>query len=69
VLSEFSRRDVNLTRIESRPRRTGLGHYFFFVDIEGPEDAEPVRKALDAVRSHVGELRVLGSYGLPLWLH
>ena len=69
VLSEFSRRDVNLTRIESRPRRTGLGHYFFFVDLEGPEDANPVREALDAVRSHVAELRVLGSYGLPLWLH
>jgi prephenate dehydratase len=69
VLSEFSRRKVNLTRIESRPRRTGLGHYFFFVDLEGSEDAGPVREALDAVRSHVGELRVLGSYGLPLWLH
>jgi prephenate dehydratase len=69
VLREFSQREVNLTRIESRPRRTGLGHYFFFVDLEGPEDEEPVREALEAVRSHVGELRVLGSYGLPLWLH
>jgi prephenate dehydratase len=69
VLSEFAGRDVNLTRIESRPRRTGLGHYFFFVDLEGTADADPVRDALDAVRRHVGELRVLGSYGLPLWLH
>jgi prephenate dehydratase len=69
VLSEFAGRDVNLTRIESRPRRTGLGHYFFFVDLEGRADADPVREALDAVRRHVGELRVLGSYGLPLWLH
>jgi prephenate dehydratase len=69
VLSEFAGRDVNLTRIESRPRRTGLGHYFFFVDIEGAEGQPAIAEALDAVRGHVGELRVLGSYGRPLWLH
>jgi len=60
---------VNLTRIESRPRRTGLGHYFFFIDIEGAERDGSVTEALEAVRGHVGELRVLGSYGRPLWLH
>jgi prephenate dehydratase len=69
VLSEFAGRDVNLTRIESRPRRTGLGHYFFFVDIEGAERDPSIAEALGAVREHVGELRVLGSYGRPLWLH
>jgi prephenate dehydratase len=69
VLSEFAGRAVNLTRIESRPRRTGLGHYFFFVDIEGAEGETQVAQALDAVRGHVGELRILGSYGRPLWLH
>jgi prephenate dehydratase len=69
VLSEFAGRQVNLTRIESRPRRTGLGHYFFFVDIEGAAGETRVTEALEAVREHVGELRVLGSYGQPLWLH
>jgi prephenate dehydratase len=69
VLSEFAGRGVNLTRIESRPRRTGLGHYFFFLDLEGLADAPPVNEALEAVARHVGELRVLGSYGTPLWLH
>jgi prephenate dehydratase len=69
VLTEFSGRGVNLTRIESRPRRTGLGHYFFFVDLEGAEGSPVVREALEAVRRHVAELRVLGSYGGPLWLH
>ena len=34
-LSEFADRDVNLTRIESRPRRRGLGSYMFFVDLDG----------------------------------
>jgi prephenate dehydratase len=69
VLTEFAGRGVNLTRIESRPRRTGLGHYFFYVDIEGEAGAEHVGEALEAVRRHVGELRVLGSYGRPPWLH
>jgi prephenate dehydratase len=69
VLSEFAGRGVNLTRIESRPRRTGLGHYFFFVDLEGATGTGPVDEALDAVRTHVGELRVLGSYGRPPWLN
>ena len=69
VLTEFSGRGVNLTRIESRPRRTGLGHYFFFVDLEGAEGSSAVNEALEAVRRHVGELRVLGSYGGPPWLH
>jgi prephenate dehydratase len=69
VLSEFAGRQVNLTRIESRPRRTGLGHYFFFVDIEGAAREPAVAEALEALREHVGELRVLGSYGRPLWLH
>jgi prephenate dehydratase len=69
VLTEFSGRSVNLTRIESRPRRTGLGHYFFFVDLEGAEVTPGVAEALAAVREHVGELRVLGSYGGPPWLH
>ena len=67
VLSEFAERGVNLTRIESRPRRTGLGHYMFFVDLEGRADEPAVSEALAALK--VQELRVLGSYGRPPWLH
>lgn len=69
VLNEFAGREVNLTRIESRPRRTGLGHYFFFVDLEGGAGSDRVDEALGAVRGHVEELRVLGSYGRPPWLN
>jgi prephenate dehydratase len=67
VLGEFAERGVNLTRIESRPRRTGLGHYMFFIDLEGRVDAPAVSEALGALQ--VQELRVLGSYGRPPWLH
>jgi prephenate dehydratase len=62
VLAEFSQRGVNLTRIESRPRRVRLGHYMFFADLEGAADEGPVRDALEALRGRVQTLRVLGSY-------
>ena len=61
-LSELSDRAVNLTRIESRPRRTALGHYMFFADLEGGVDDPSVTEALDALGERVEELRVLGSY-------
>ncbi len=64
-LSEFAARDVNLTRIESRPRKQGLGRYMFFADLEG-QDAEPhVAESLAGLRRHVEVLRVLGSF--PAW--
>jgi prephenate dehydratase len=62
VLGELAGRDINLTRIESRPRRVRLGHYMFFADLEGAAVDEPVAGALEALRGRVQELRVLGSY-------
>jgi prephenate dehydratase len=62
VLREFADRGVNLTRIESRPRRVRLGHYMFFADLEGPVRWPPVSDALDALRGRVEEIRILGSY-------
>jgi prephenate dehydratase len=61
-LGEFASRGVNLTRIESRPRRQGLGSYMFFLDLEGPADGTPVASALQGLREHVEALRVLGSF-------
>ena len=61
-LSEFAGRDVNLTRIESRPRKQGLGKYMFFLDLEGRADEQHVTDALTAVRDQVEVLRVLGSF-------
>ncbi|MBV9421410.1 MAG: prephenate dehydratase [Solirubrobacterales bacterium] len=61
-LSEFAVRDVNLTRIESRPRKQGLGRYMFFVDLEGRDTEAHVADALNGLRSRVEVLRVLGSF-------
>jgi prephenate dehydratase len=61
-LSEFAFRGVNLTRIESRPRKQGLGRYMFFADLEGSAHESPVADALAALQGHVEHLRVLGSF-------
>ena len=61
-LAEFADREVNLTRIESRPRRQGLGTYMFFVDLAGRADDPPVAQAIGALRSHADGVRVLGSF-------
>ncbi len=45
-LSEFATRPVNLTRIESRPRKQGLGRYMFFLDLEGRDGDPHVAEAL-----------------------
>ena len=65
VLSELSEREINLTKIESRPRRVQLGHYMFFADLEGHESEPHLSEALEALRARVESLRVLGSY--PVW--
>jgi prephenate dehydratase len=62
VLSELASRGINLTKIESRPRRVRLGHYMFFADLEGAAADDAVREALDALSGQVQTLKVLGSY-------
>ena len=58
----FSDREINLTRIESRPLRRGLGRYQFFLDVEGAAAEEPLAGAIDALRSKAENVRVLGSW-------
>jgi prephenate dehydratase len=62
ALSEFAFRGLNLTRIESRPRRDRLGDYVFFVDLEGGAQDPRVIAALEYLRPHCDHVRVLGSY-------
>lgn len=62
ILNEFAERDVNMSKIESRPQRTSLGHYLFFVDLDGAEDAPAIAGAINGVAQKVDKLRVLGCY-------
>jgi prephenate dehydratase len=61
-LDEFARRSINLTKIESRPRRRELGSYMFFVDLAGRVGEASVDEAIAGIGALCEEVRVLGSY-------
>jgi prephenate dehydratase len=61
-LDEFASRSINLTKIESRPRRERMGHYMFFADLEGRVSDEPIAAALAGAKAKCEHVRVLGSY-------
>src|SRR4051794_39272653 len=64
ALAEFASRGINLTRIESRPLRQGLGRYMFFCDLEGKESDEVIAEAIARLRGKAESVRILGSYPL-----
>jgi prephenate dehydratase len=62
LLEIFATRDLNLTKIESRPTKTELGEYCFFLDVEGHLSDERVGDALAMVKRTQRDVRLLGSY-------
>jgi len=62
ALAEFGIRGIDLTRIESRPTRTGLGTYVFFTDCVGHIDDDAVAEALKALHRRCVDVRYLGSW-------
>lgn len=62
ILSYFVEANINLTKVESRPSKEGLGHYIFFIDLEGhrlDENISPILETLDEITDF---FKVLGSY-------
>ena len=62
ALTEFAKRGIDLTRIESRPTRVELGTYIFFLDCAGHVDDEAVAAALEALQRRCADVRNLGSW-------
>jgi hypothetical protein len=64
ILQEFAMRAVNLTKLESRPAKTSLGSYIFFIDIEGSRERDlPVDAAIRALEEQgVATVNFLGSF-------
>jgi prephenate dehydratase len=62
VLSEFAIRNINLTKIESRPSKKALGDYYFFADLEGHREDPVISQTLKAVKGKTSFLKLLGSY-------
>jgi prephenate dehydratase len=62
ALAEFSGREINLSRIESRPLRSALGRYMFFCDVDGGAEESDVAEAIAALKGKAESVRILGSY-------
>ncbi len=62
VMGEFARRGLNLSKVESRPTRLGLGRYYFLVDVDGHRTDAGVAEALESIGRLVSLLKVFGSY-------
>ena len=62
LLAPLSEHNINMTRVESRPSRTGLWEYMFFIDIEGHVQNSNVEKALSQMKNNAAMFKVLGSY-------
>lgn len=62
LLKAFANHGVSMTKFESRPARSGLWEYVFFVDIEGHEADERVAAALAELKHTAAFIKILGSY-------
>lgn len=62
VLGEIAIRNINLTKIESRPSKRALGDYYFFADLEGHRQEGIIAEALEDIKRKASFLKLLGSY-------
>lgn len=62
LLEPFHRHKIDLTRLETRPSRTGVWNYVFFIDFKGHHEDPVVEAVLEEIRLRCAELKVLGSY-------
>jgi len=62
LLTPFAKYDVSMSKIESRPARTGQWEYLFFVDVDGHQSDEKVARALAELKGMAPFLKIFGSY-------
>ncbi len=62
ILSIFAQKQINLTKIESRPSKKGMGNYLFFIDMQGHKNQSHIKKTLSKIESQVSMMKLLGSY-------
>ncbi|MCP5522237.1 MAG: prephenate dehydratase [Verrucomicrobiales bacterium] len=61
-LEPFRENEINLTKIESRPSKRKAWAYYFFIDLDGHVQNEPVARAIKALDDYCSMVKVLGSY-------
>jgi prephenate dehydratase len=64
ILGRFAARDINLTKLESRPTKRGLGDYCFVMEFEGHVSDDIVADLLTDLQAHLAQVKFLGSYAV-----
>ncbi|MDJ0595814.1 MAG: prephenate dehydratase [Pleurocapsa sp. MO_226.B13] len=64
ALEIFAHREINLSKIESRPSKRSLGEYIFFIDLEGNSHAPKIEAALAELSARTETIKVFGNYNL-----
>ena len=67
ILAPLKRHGVSMSRLESRPARSGQWEYYFFIDLQGHPDEAPVAEAMRELRQVCAFFKVLGTY--PVDVH
>ena len=62
VLTEIADKDINLTKIESRPSKKSLGDYYFFADMQGHRSDTDIQIVLNNLKRKTSFVKLLGSY-------
>jgi prephenate dehydratase len=62
ILGQFAARDINLTNLQSRPTKRGLGDYCFIIDLDGHLADQVVSDCLRDLKAHLADVKFLGSY-------
>ncbi len=62
ILHEFANKNIDLTKIESRPAKKLLGDYLFHIDLKGHIEDRIIMDTLEKIKNKVGMLKILGSY-------
>lgn len=62
LIRPLHQHDVDMTRVETRPSRSGMWNYVFFIDIKGHREDPAIARALEEMATCAAELKVLGSY-------
>ena len=62
LLTPLAANRVSMTRLESRPSRTGLWEYVFYIDVEGHQHDRNLARALAALEAKASFVKILGSY-------
>jgi prephenate dehydratase len=62
ILKEFALRNINLTKIESRPTKDIPWEYYFFVDFEGSPNEDTIKKSMLNIKKETLFFKILGSY-------